>query len=324
MPVSRAGSRVGPLDRGEADVTAIDHPRVSVALPVHNCERYVAEAIESILAQTFTDFEFLIVDDGSTDGTLPILHRFAARDSRIRVISRPNTGIVGALNEMLGLARADLVARMDADDVALPVRFERQVRFLDEHPECVMVGSRVTIIDPDGDALTEMGDALSHEQIVTDLLNYKGQMVYHPAVIYRRKAVLDLGGYRPKCREAEDLDLFLRLAEIGQIVNLPEPLLRYREHRAKAGISRSNEQGYRTRVIIEEARKRHNLGPVPEHVSSQASLSGDPSQVYQTWAWWALMSGHIATARKHALACIRRAPLSLSTWRLVYCALRGH
>ena len=305
-------------------MTAIDHPRVSVALPVHNCERYVAEAIESIRAQTFTDFEFLIVDDGSTDGTLPILHRFAARDSRIRVISRPNTGIVGALNEMLGLARADLVARMDADDVALPVRFERQVRFLDEHPECVMVGSRVTIIDPDGDELTEMGDALSHEQIVTDLLNYKGQMVYHPAVIYRRKAVLDLGVYRPECREAEDLDLFLRLAEVGQIVNLPEPLLKYREHRAKAGISRSKYQRSSVIVILEEARKRHNLGPVPEHVSSQASLSGDPSQIYQTWAWWALMSGHIATARKHALTCIRRAPLSLSTWRLVYCALRGH
>jgi len=105
-----------------------------------------------------------------------------------------------------------------------------------------MVGSRVTIIDPDGDALTEMGNALSHEQIVTNLLNYKGQMVYHPAVIYRRKAVLDLGGYRPECREAEDLDLFLRLAEVGQIVNLPEPLLKYREHQAKAGISRSNEK----------------------------------------------------------------------------------
>ena len=173
---------------------------------------------------------------------------------------------------MLGLARADLVARIDAGDVALPVRFERQVRYLDEHPECVMVGSRVTIIDPDGDALTEMGDALSYEQIVTDLLNYKGQMVYHPAVIYRRKAVLDLAGYRPECREAEDLDLFLRLAEVGQIVNLPEPLLKYREHRAKAGISRSNELSHHARVILEEARKRHNLGPVPEHVSSQASF----------------------------------------------------
>src|SRR5271157_872795 len=155
-------------------------------------------------------------------------------------------------------------------------------------------------------------------------LLYKGQMVYHSAVIYRRKAVLDLGGYRPECREAEDLDLFLRLAEVGQIVNLPEPLLKYREHRAKAGISRSNELSHSVRVIIEEARKRQNLGPVPEHVSSQASLSSDPSQIYQTWAWWALMSGHIATARKHALTCICRAPLSLSTWRLVYCALRGH
>ena len=121
-----------------------------------------------------------------------------------------------------------------------------------------MVGSRVTIIDPDGDALTEMGDALSHEHIVTNQFNYKGPMVYHPAVIYRRKAVLDLGGYRPDYPEAEDLDLFLRLAEVGQIVNLPEPLLKYRNHPAKAGISR------------------------------------------------------------------RRAPLSLSTWRLVYCALRGH
>ena len=205
-------------------MTAIDHPRVSVALPVHNCERYVAEAIESILAQTFTDFEFLIVDDGSTDGTLPILHRFAARDSRIRVISRPNTGIVGALNEMLGLAAQ--ISSPGWMPMTSRCPFVSNVRsvILDEHPECVMVGSRVTIIDPDGDALTEMGDALSHEQIVTDLLNYKGQMVYHPAVIYRRKAVLDIGGYRPECREAEDLDLFLRLAEVGRIANLPEPL----------------------------------------------------------------------------------------------------
>src|SRR5208337_1485872 len=112
-------------------------------------------------------------------------------------------------------------------------------------------------------------------------------MVYHPAVIYRRKAVLDLAGYRPECREAEDLDLFLRLAEVGQIVNLPEPLLKYREHHAKAGISRSKNQRSSVIAILEEARRRHNLGPIPEDVSRQASLSGDPSQTYQTWAWWA-------------------------------------
>src|SRR5271157_2678892 len=205
MPVTRAGSRVGPRDRGEADVTAIDHPRVSVALPVYNCERYVAEAIESILAQTFTDFEFLIVDDGSSDGTLPILHRFAARDSRIRVISRPNTGIVGARNEALGLARGELIAVMDSDDVALPERFEVQVRYLDENPDCVMIGSRVLVIDSDGDPLIVLPTPLSHEEIEDGFLNFRGQLVHHSTTMIRRRSLLEIGGYRPECRVAEDL-----------------------------------------------------------------------------------------------------------------------
>ena len=120
-----------------------------------------------------------------------------------------------------------------------------------------------------------------------------------------------LGGYRPDYPEAEDLDLFLRLAEVGQIVYLPEPLLKYREHRAKAGISRSKSQRSSVIVILEAGRKRHNLGPVPEHVSRQASLSGDPSQIYQTWAWWALMSGHIATAQARAYLRPPRTAVSL-------------
>ena len=300
-------------------MTAIDHPRVSVALPVHNCERYVAEAIESILAQTFTDYEFLIVDDGSTDGTLPILHRFAARDCRVRLISRPNTGIVGALNEMLSLARADLVARMDADDIALPVRFERQVRYLDEHPECVMVGSRVIIIDPDGDELTEMGDALSHEQIVTDLLNYKGQMVYHPAVIYRRKAVLDLGGYRPECREAEDLDLFLRLAEIGRIAQPGRALAEVvRRRSSKSSIAQA--EAFATKIfrIIQEARRRRGLEPAADSMMEKLKFTRDLGTIQQPGdggrRWGPVMCRSPASTPLPASAC---APLSLSTWRLV-------
>ena len=147
-------------------------------------------------------------------------------------------------------------------------------------------------------------------------------MVYHPAVIYRRNAVLDLGGYRPECREAEDLDLFLRLAEVGQIVYLPEPLLKYREHRAKAGISRSKSQ---RSSVIGDPRGRSQATQFGPRIGTRlqtASLAVDPSQIYQTWAWWALMSA-ISPPRKHALTCVRRAPLSLSTWRLVYCALRG-
>src|SRR5258706_14041022 len=116
-------------------------PAVSVVMPVYNGERYLASAIDSILAQTFTDFELIAVDDGSTDSSLPMLKRYAERDPRVRVISRPNTGIVGALSDAIAAARAPLIARMDADDLSLPLRFERQVAYLSGHPQCVLVGT---------------------------------------------------------------------------------------------------------------------------------------------------------------------------------------
>src|SRR5947207_6875965 len=99
-------------------------PTVSVVMTVYNTRRYVAEAVESVLGQTFHDFEFIIIDDGSNDGSRGILNQFAARDPRIRLVSRPNTGIVAAANEGIGLARARYLARMDSDDVCLPRRFE--------------------------------------------------------------------------------------------------------------------------------------------------------------------------------------------------------
>ncbi len=125
-------------------------PSISVLMPVYNTERYVAEAIESILAQTFGDFEFIIVNDGSTDDSLAILRRYEQQDQRIRLITRPNTGIVGALNDGLALARAELVARMDADDVSLPERLGKQRDFMSSHPGCVAMSTAYTIMDPDG------------------------------------------------------------------------------------------------------------------------------------------------------------------------------
>ena len=125
-----------------------DAPTVSVVMTVYNTERYVGEAVGSVLGQTFGDFEFVIVDDGSTDRSTTILKDFAARDPRIRLVSRPNTGIVAAANEGIGLARGRYLARMDSDDVCLPRRFETQVNYLEQHPECVLVGSRVTVVDP--------------------------------------------------------------------------------------------------------------------------------------------------------------------------------
>ena len=298
-------------------------PLVSVLMPVYNAERYVAEAVESILGQTFADFEFIIIDDGSKDRSLAILEGYAARDPRIRLISRPNTGIVQALNEGLALARGELVARMDADDIAMPERLARQVEYLAEHPECVMVGSRVLVIDPDGMPLTIMGDALTHEQIVDGFLAGRGQLVYHPAVMYRKRVVLDIGAYRDIFDEAEDLDLFLRLAEVGRIVNIEEPLLKYREHLAKAG---------RAKVVrVEENSPADPRGRPPQagpgissarELPESSSLSRRP-RVFRTWGWWALMSGNVAMpASTRSLAW--PGPLSiLASWKLLHCAIRG-
>ena len=297
-------------------------PTISVLMPAYNAERYIAQAVESVLAQTFTDFEFLIVDDGSTDETRSILERYAGADSRISLVSRPNTGYVAALNEMLGRARCPLLARMDADDVARPDRFERQIAFLRDHLDHVLVGSRVTIIDPDGEPLTELGDAQTHEELERGLLAARGQLIYHPAVMMRREAVLGVGGYDPLLETAEDLDLFLRLARVGRLANLGEPLLSYREHLSKVGHLRTARQGAVARTILLEAHRQRGLD-APETVHRLSFAVMEPADRHAIWAWWALGAGHVPTARKHARARLAKRPFSPASWRLLYCALRG-
>src|SRR5205823_4798077 len=125
-------------------------PVISVVMPVYNAASYVADAVKSIMAQTFDDFEFIAVNDGSTDRSEAILNEFARADRRIRVISRANTGIVGALNDGIAAAEAELIARMDADDVSSPQRLQRQLAYMQAHPECVALGGRVIGTDPYG------------------------------------------------------------------------------------------------------------------------------------------------------------------------------
>ena len=144
-------------------------------MPVYNTRRYLRQSVESILGQTFGDFELIIVDDGSTDGSTGILKEYQQRDSRIRLVCRANTGYSRALNEALRLARSDLLARMDSDDVALPGRFERQVAYLREHPECVALGCRVREIDPHGIPLEISRNRLDHDEIVQELLKGRGR-----------------------------------------------------------------------------------------------------------------------------------------------------
>jgi glycosyltransferase involved in cell wall biosynthesis len=292
-------------------------------MPVYNAEDFVREATESVLQQTFTDFEFIIIDDGSTDGSREILEELARRDSRIRLVSRPNTGYTIALNEALQLARAPYVARMDADDVSMPDRFEKQVSYLRSNPDCILVGSRILTIDPFGSPLYEPRHKLVHEAIEAELLAGVGWAVVHPASMMVREQVTAVGGYRPEMEPSEDLDLFLRLSERGKIANLPEVLLHYRQHVKSVNHTRYEEQNQATRRIVKEAYKRRGI-ILPRDWNLPKREMLPMQKEIDMWAWVALKNGNVTAARRHAVSLVRMAPFSLSSWRLMYCALRGY
>lgn len=299
-------------------------PLISVVMPVYNARRYLAEAIESVLAQTLDDFEFICVDDGSTDGSSAILSDYARRDARVRIVSRPNTGVWKALNDGIEASRGKLIARMDADDVSLPQRFEKQVAFLDAHPEVVAVGCPVLIIDADGAPLREMPHPprLTHDEIDSAHLTGGGQVFFHPTLLFRRDALEQVGLYR-NWPAAQDLDLFLRLAEIGKLANIPDVLLKYRQHMGSVGHAKMAKQLETCREIVRQTYARRGLTPTGSIGFDNIKQMTETEQ-HLKWAWWALAGGYLPSARKHARQALRKAPFSSESWRVMYCSLRGH
>lgn len=218
-------------------------PALSVAMSVYNGERFLELALDSILAQTFRDFELLALDDGSRDATPQILLGYASRDSRVRPIIRENRGLVASLNQLLAEARAPIVARMDADDICLPTRFERQFAFLAANPDYGVVGSHTDDIDEDGNRWPVIAPQhpSTHEQFLAAIAADM-PLLCHPATMYRRDVVLGVGGYHPAFRHCEDLDLWLRLSNLTQLCSLPEPLLRYRRSAGQVSSRHATEQ----------------------------------------------------------------------------------
>ncbi len=221
----------------------MDSPALSVAMSVYNGERFLAEAIESILAQSFGDFEFLILDDGSSDGTREIVAGYAGHDRRIRPIHRENRGLVRSLNQLIAEARAPLIARMDADDVCLPARFSRQLAFLAGNPDYGVIGSWCEDIDERGQPypLNAPPHPTDHAAFLAAIAAGR-PLLCHPAVMYRRKLVRQVGGYHAAFRHCEDLDLWLRLASLTRLSSLPEKLIRYRHYPEQVSSRHATEQ----------------------------------------------------------------------------------
>jgi hypothetical protein len=247
-------------------------PTVSVILPVYNGEPYLAEAVESILGQTFGDFELIaICDPSSIDNSRSLLDDVARRDSRVCVLEGPVRSLVAALNLGLSRARGDFMARMDADDVCQSNRFARQVEHLRTNPDIAVVGSAITLIDAAGKVVREIDYPLTPAEVDRFLIE-TGCVLAHPSVMMRRDAILSVGGYRDLFQHAEDYDLWLRLAERHSLANLPDRLLRYRHHGSKDSLRHAAAQQLATHLARLCAKARRSGQPDPLEAQSVLSL----------------------------------------------------
>lgn len=199
---------------------------ISVILPVYNAEKFLKEAIQSVLDQTFGSFELIILNDGSTDESEKIVNSFV--DPRIRYIKHANNGLIYTLNLGLELAKFEIVARMDADDICVPERFSLQYAYLKEHNNIGAVGGQTQLIGSTG---VSVGNGIYP---ITSLdcrsVARFGAPLAHPAVMFRKSLVISCGGYREAFKHAEDYDLWLRILERSEIANLDCILLKYRLH----------------------------------------------------------------------------------------------
>ncbi len=217
--------------------------RIAVLVPVFNSETYLREAVDSVLDQTHQDFELVLIDDGSTDGSLNIMREYERRDDRVRVITHPNWGMGASLNHALETVHHDWVARMDADDIMEPHRLERQINFVIGHPQLDVAGSLVTYIDERGN---EFGRSHPVGTTPESIAESRGtgliSGIYHPTVLMRREIVQSVGGYRPRFWPADDIDLWTRVDDAGgAILVQPEYLLRYRVHGGGSAFGKSRE-----------------------------------------------------------------------------------
>jgi len=232
--------------------------KVSVIMPVYNCANYVKEAVESILNQNLTDFEFIIIDDASTDGTQNIIKKF--KDPRITFIQKPfNSGYTSSLNSGINIAKGVYIARMDGDDMSLPERFTEQVSFLESHADILACGTWFKIIDSD----EVIKFPSNPDEIKVALL--ESNVIGHPTVMLRKKCLIESGlRYTEAMEPAEDYDLWTRLIAYGKIANIPKVLLNYRQHTNQVSIVKRKIQNSNSYLC-----QRNMLG----YIKPEASIS---------------------------------------------------
>ena len=256
-------------------------------MSVYNGADTVAKAIESVQGQSFADFEFIIIDDGSNDKSPEIIANFAKNDPRIRIVTQKNEGLTRALNRGLETCSAPLVARADADDHSLPDRLERQVQFMNEHPEVVLLGSGAHLMNAAGERY-QMAQAPTDDAAITKALR-KRNIFFHSAMMMRTEAVRKAGGYDPEFIRSQDYDLWLRLLDEGEGANLSEALVELDQ-----GPERVSRKQARKQVTASiKAKWKNRKGRI---------LKGTPPHIF----WWQLRGYIVPPGTLNAIKAKRK------------------
>ena len=263
-------------------------PRVSVLMSVHNGDKYLREAIDSVLRQQYGDFEFIVIDDGSTDRSAEILLSY--HDPRIVVLrNERNLGLIGSLNRGIAAARGEFIARQDCDDLLEPERLGRQVAYLDRHPDVVLIGTWMQLIDEHGKEITLWRYPVTDAEIRwASLFN---TALGHSSVMFRTDLARRLGGYSQDFMHAEDYEFWSRLSAHGKVANIPEPLQKYRVHGNTVSTKNSSKQA-ETRFAVSKRNIEAITNEIPPTVLRlvvQATPPTTKDQLLETISGYALL-----------------------------------
>jgi len=294
------------------------NPQITVLMPAYNAGAYIKTAIESVLAQTYADFELLIINDGSEDNTLALIKSFT--DTRIRLIDQPNKGLIDTLNESIDKAKGKYIARMDADDICLPNRLQVEFDFLESNPDYVLVGSVVDIVDKDGNFLMPLYPVgYGHEDIVANI-DIKCPF-NHPSVMFRKEAVIQAGYYPKNALTFEDHLLWKKMATIGKVHNLKDVLLQYRFNPESVTI----DEKWRGDLFIQLRKKALEQGFVSDEDAQKLKelISSQNLSAYKNASYYAMVGKKYlwnnpdgAKARWHFAQAIKHYPKHIEPYIL--------
>jgi glycosyltransferase involved in cell wall biosynthesis len=299
-------------------------------MAVFNTAAYLQEALASITSQSFQDFELVVLDDGSTDGSTQLLRNFANKEQRMRLIVRENRGLIATRNELLGAAKGKLIAWMDSDDISLPNRLSLQVSAFDADPELVCLGGSAQCVDPHGQNLNIERYPLTHGDILID--QQKGGAMRFPTTMMRRDFARQVGGFREPFKIGEDFDLLLRLSEVGKMANLPMVLYLYRQHLGSVCASLGPRWPiYRDQILALAHQRRqqgHDQLQLGEHITISEPIGSNTkqleSQTYVRWAHYAMQNDNWSLAWKYAGKSVLGQPTSKTVWKSLFRALLSY